>query len=513
MQLSIRRQTFMILGLAASLSAALVVIATDEELRGRLGTTYWIIGLALIGSILLVLAGYVFDRTLIARLKEISQQASAARAATDRAAPDVVSDDPDEIMGLARKIEQMARSLQKSEASYRAIVEDQADLICRYKSDGRLTFANGAYTQFLGRKRPELIGQPWAVLADGLTPWRASETWPESATFETTLTAPDGSSRVIQWTHRAIKDRDGQLLEYQAVGHDVSVRKQAEIALRDAKEAAESADRAKSEFLAIVSHELRTPINGVIGFSRLLRGTPLTAEQLGYTDTIQRCGQSLETLVSDILDLSKIEAGRLEISCSPFSLRECVDEVLRLFEEPARKANLSLVTDLSPELPAILEGDQNRLRQVLINLVGNAIKFTEKGGVTIRLGGVLGDPVPGAAEGTRAYTLRGEIIDTGVGISADELPRLFRAFSQLDTSSTRRHGGTGLGLVISKRLCELMHGGITVESTPGRGSNFRFEVLLTKVRGESLAPFPAAATAGAPQSAPANRTSGDLRLA
>ena len=502
MQVSIRRQTIMILGLAISLSVALIVIAFDEDLRERLGTTYWIVGLALIGSILLVLAGYVFDRTLVSKLKEINQQAAAARAAADRSAPDTASDDPDEIMGLARKIEQMARSLQQTEASYRAIVEDQSDLICRYKSDGRLTFVNGAYAQFLGRKRNELLGQPWGLLADGLTPWRVLDTWPESATFETSLRDPAGNDRVIQWSHRAIKDRDGQLIEYQAVGHDVSVLKNAEVALRTAKDAAESADRAKSEFLAIVSHEIRTPINGIIGFSRLLRGTPLSAEQVGYTDTIQRCGQSLETLVSDILDLSKIEAGRLEINAAPFSLRECLDEVVRLFEQPAQKAGLTLLTDIAPGIPPILEGDQNRLRQILINLVGNAVKFTEKGGVTIRLSGEAGEDLPGQS-GARAFTLRGEVIDTGVGISAAEMPRLFRAFSQLDTSSTRRHGGTGLGLVISKRLCELMNGNIDVESSPGRGSTFRFQIMMTSVRGDSQLPFPArpqtervAATAG-----------------
>jgi PAS domain S-box-containing protein len=491
MQLSIRRQTVMILGLAASLTVALIVIATDEGLRDRLGDTYWVIGLALIGSILLVLAGYVFDQTLVQRLKEIGQQAAAARAAADKSDPDTATDDPDEIMGLARKIEQMARSLQKTEASYRAIVEDQADLICRYKLDGRLTFVNGAYAQFLGLKRADLIGQPWPVLAADLAPWRVLDNWPESASFETDLTGADGLNRVVQWTHRAIKDRDGQLLEYQAAGHDVSVRKQAEVALRQAKEAAESADRAKSEFLAIVSHEIRTPINGVIGFSRLLRGTPLTPEQLGYAETIQRCGQNLETLVSDILDLSRIEAGRLEIFPAPFSLRECLDDVVRLLNEPARKAGLYLVSEISPGVPLILEGDQNRLRQILINLVGNAIKFTEKGGVTIRLSGEsVAYPEPPVG-GLGPYILRGEVIDTGVGMDPAQMPRLFRAFSQLDTSSTRRHGGTGLGLVISKRLCELMRGGITVESTPGLGSTFRFHLALSRTRGDSQLPFPA----------------------
>ena len=481
----LRRQSILILSLAASLSIALIIIALDEGLRARLGDTYWVIGLSLIGAILLVLAGYVFDRTLLAKLREINQH--AANRGTDEF--NSGSGDPDDIMGLARKIEQMARNLQQTEASYRAIVEDQADLICRYKSDGRLTFVNGAYAHFLGRKRNELSGQPWHVIADGLTPWRVFDNWPESASFETSLTSADGTPCVIQWSHRAIKDRDGQLIEYQTVGHDISVRKQAELALRDAKEAAESADRAKSEFLAIVSHEIRTPINGVLGFTRLLRNTPLTPEQLGYAETIHTCGQNLETLVSDILDLSKIEAGRLEINPGPFSLRECVDEVVRLFKQPAETAGLTLLTHLDPAMPGILEGDQNRLRQILTNLVGNAIKFTEKGGVTVRLYGEFPSDLPAAPGASRRYRLSGEVIDTGVGIAPEDMPRLFRAFSQLDTSSTRRHGGTGLGLVISKRLCQLMHGDIEVESIPGHGSVFRFYFDVATAKGDSQTPF------------------------
>ncbi len=489
MQVNIRRQTVMIFGLAASLTIALIVIATDENLRERLGTTYWVIGLSLIGSILLVLAGYVFDRTLVSKLREINQHTSAAARVSDSRDENLVADDPDEIMGLARKIEQMARSLQKTEASYRAIVEDQADLICRYKSDGRLTFANGAYAAFFGRKRQDLAGQPWSILVDGLAPWRPFDSWPESATFETGLADANGRACVIQWTHRAIKDREGQVIEYQAVGHDISVRKQAELALREAKEAAESADRAKSEFLAIVSHEIRTPINGIIGFSRLLRETPLNADQLGHVETIQRCGQSLETLVSDILDLSKIEAGRLEIFPSPFSLRDCVDDIVHLFSEPAWRAGLNLVAEIAPSVPPILHGDHNRLRQILSNLVGNAVKFTERGSVTIRLHGEpVRDELPGLALGDDTpYRLVCEVVDTGVGIPPDQVARLFRAFSQLDTSTTRRHGGTGLGLIISKRLCELMQGHIGVESAPGRGSTFRFDVLMACPRAEAAA--------------------------
>jgi PAS domain S-box-containing protein len=477
----------MILALALSLSVTLVVIATDSGLREKLGDTYWVLGLALVGSILLVLAGYVFDRNLIKRIKEINQQTSAVQQAPESAASETRDEEPDDIMGLARKIEQMARTLQQTEASYRAIVEDQADLICRYKSDGRLTFANGAYARFFGKKRQELTGQPWHLLVANLTPWRVLDPWPEAASFETELADNEGIRCIHLWAHRAIKDREGNLIEYQAVGHNITARKQAELALHDAKNAAESADRAKSEFLAIVSHEIRTPINGVVGFARLLRETALTTEQTNYVETIHRCGLSLETLVSDILDLSKIEAGRLEIASLPFSVRDCVEDTLRLFSEQARIAGLTLSAGVSDSVPQILHGDQHRLRQVLTNLVGNALKFTQQGGVTINLSGEASTPPD--ASGTRVFILKGEITDTGVGIPPEEMPRLFRAFNQVDTSTTRRHGGTGLGLAISKRLCELMHGDIYATSTPDVGSTFTFTLRMTSKKGDTLMPF------------------------
>lgn len=477
----------MILALALSLSVTLVVIATDMELRDRLGDTYWVLGLALIGSILLVLTGYVFDRNLIKRIKEINHQTATGHNPSESSATETRDEDPDDIMSLARKIEQMARTLQKTEASYRAIVEDQADLICRYKSDGRLTFANGAYARFFGKKRQELTGQPWHLLVVNLTPWRVLDNWPETASFETELADHEGNLCIHLWAHRAIKDRDGHLIEYQAVGHNITARKQAELALHEAKNAAESADRAKSEFLAIVSHEIRTPINGVVGFARLLRETALTTEQANYVETIHRCGLSLETLVSDILDLSKIEAGRLEIASLPFAVRDCVEDTLRLFAEQARIAGLTLSAEVSDSVPHILHGDQHRLRQVLTNLVGNAIKFTAQGGVTIRLDGEASTPPD--ASGTRFFILTGKITDTGVGIPPEEMPRLFRAFNQVDTSTTRRHGGTGLGLAISKRLCELMHGDITATSTPNEGSTFAFTVRMLSKKGDTLMPF------------------------
>jgi len=207
----------------------------------------------------------------------------------------------------------MARTLQQVEANYRNMVEDQVDLICRYRPDGRLTFVNGAYARAFGRKRQDLAGEAFPFYLPG------AAIGDEPYQFERELVLPDSRRVCLLWIQRAIKDAHG-VVEYQSVGHDVTERKAAETALVRAKEAAESADRAKSEFLAIVSHELRTPINGVIGFAKMLGESPLSPEQREYVALIETGGRALESLITDILDLSKIEAGRIEILENPFAL-------------------------------------------------------------------------------------------------------------------------------------------------------------------------------------------------
>ncbi|GAB1489524.1 hypothetical protein MASR2M8_19770 [Opitutaceae bacterium] len=472
----------MILALAFSLVAALIAIALDEGLRDRLGETYWVVSLAIIGSVLLVLAGYVWDRTLIQRLKDMKEIASSDLR--DEPGLADVDSETDEVIGLARQIERMAQSLQKVEASYRGIVEDQVDLICRYRADGKLTFVNGAYLRFFGRKRAELLGQVFPLQTLGYP--KAGGSWPETAAFEGNVTDASGRNISLHWTHRAIKDRRGNILEYQAVGHDITLRKEAESALLRAKETAESADRAKSEFLAVVSHEIRTPINGVIGFAKLLRETSLTPDQRDYVEMIQNSGHALEVLVSDILDLSRIEAGKIKIEHSPFVLRDGVQDVIAFFQPRARAAGLKLDLRIDPVVPVIVNGDAHRLRQILTNLVGNAIKFTERGAVTINLTCIRGDALPGSTR--HQVRIFFTITDTGIGIPPEKVPELFKPFSQVDTSSKRRRGGTGLGLVISKRLCELMGGAISVDSTPGEGSTFRFSVQFDYEKGDSRSP-------------------------
>jgi len=493
----------LIFSLEIALLLALGAIITQESLQDRLGQSYYVLCLALIGCILLVLAGYVWDRKLVQQLRELGTTTRAkAQSQIEAEAPGLLEipvedEGHDEVIGLARQIERMAQSLQRVEASYRAIVEDQTDLICRYRADGKLTFVNGATTRFFGKKRQELIGQRFILNELGFPARDFQGKLPESTTFEHELLSADGKRITHSWTHRAIKDPEGNIMEYQAVGHDVTVRKEAEAALTRAKDAAEAADRAKSEFLAVVSHEIRTPINGVIGFTKLLRETPLSAEQFGFVDMIGSSGLTLEALISDILDMSKIEAGKIDIDHAPFALRRSVEEVVTFFTPRARSAGLSLSAKIDEDVPALVNGDANRLRQILVNLIGNAIKFTEHGSVCVSLSCGRGAMIEG--QNRRELRLFFAVTDTGIGIPPEKMNQLFRPFSQVDTSASRRRGGTGLGLIISKRLCELMGGAISVESEPTKGSTFRFTVRTDYERtGETNAAIPTNSTGTMP---------------
>ena len=236
---------------------------------------------------------------------------------------------------------------------------------------------------------------------------------------------------------------------------------------------AETANRAKSAFLATMSHEIRTPLNGVIGMSSLLFQTPLTEEQEEYATTIRSCGESLMSVINDILDFSKIEAGSMELDAHDFEVRSSVEEVLDVFSDRAAKAGIELVYEIDPDVPEHIHGDDVRLKQVLMNLVGNAVKFTAQGEVYV--GGRMLEGVPG-----QGLQLEFEVRDTGIGIPSDKLNRLFKAFSQADSSTTRRYGGTGLGLAISEKLIRLMGGEIKVSSREGAGTTFTFYINVKK---------------------------------
>jgi PAS domain S-box-containing protein len=350
--------------------------------------------------------------------------------------------------------------------------------------DGLIKFENPAGTKMLGYETAELVGKHGHEVmhhsrVDG-SPFPVEECsifatlqdGKERHVQDEVFWRKNGTSFAVEYTCTPTHDVNGHANGCVVTFTDITERKKFEAALQEARTAAETANRAKSEFLANMSHEIRTPLNGIIGMTDLMCGTDLTSEQKDFLDTIHASGENLLTIVNDVLDFSKIEFGKLELDYHAFNLLDLIDDVVGLFSFRMAKQKLEFVTGIDQDLPVDYLGDATRIRQVLINLIANAIKFTQRGQISldVRLGK--------AADVSDVRWLHFEVRDTGMGIPEDRLDRLFKVFSQVDASTTRRFGGSGLGLAICQKLVELMGGTIEVKSAPDQGSSFYFDLPL-----------------------------------
>jgi PAS domain S-box-containing protein len=354
--------------------------------------------------------------------------------------------------------------LQEAEQRARSLFESQGDLIVLRDAEGCITFVNDAYCQLARQPRETLIGSKFTfhVIEQGDTALEGDGTRIHDQKIE----GPIGP-RWIAWREGLVRSDAGQPAETRCIGRDVTDRTETERALADARDQADAANRAKSRFLAMASHEIRTPLNGIIGMSGLLLDTPLTPEQLTYAKAVKSSGDALLSLIEELLDYSKIEAGKIDLEHRPFALAGLIEDITELLAPRAQARKLEIAAYVDERLPMQVVGDAARLRQVLLNLAGNAIKFTSTGGVALIV-------EPGIWPNEISFLVR----DTGIGVALEAQERIFREFEQADERIGRNYGGTGLGLSISERIVKRMGGRITLDSKPGMGSTFEVSIPL-----------------------------------
>ncbi len=373
--------------------------------------------------------------------------------------------------------EKAEKNLSESEERYRVAIENSNDGIA-IMTGGKFIYANDRYLELYGYNSLDEL--------KNINAYELIHPEDREMVFERSSARMSGELKGQSYVHRCIRT-DGTVIYVEvsvaktiynneeaglAFVRDVSERKIAELELKKAKEEAENANSAKSEFLANMSHEIRTPMNAIMGMAGLLLDTDLDDEQRDHLEIIRRSSDALLSIINDILDFSKIEAGKMLLEVLDFDLRSSIEEIISLPAITAQKKGLEFIYEIDPDVPSYLKGDPGRLRQIILNIAGNAIKFTEKGEVFLS--------VSKECEDEDSIRLRFSVRDTGIGISEENLKRLFQSFHQVDASTTRKYGGTGLGLVISRKLAELMDGEIGAESTPGEGSLFWFTVTMEK---------------------------------
>jgi PAS domain S-box-containing protein len=401
------------------------------------------------------------------------------------------------LVGVARQSARQARStadaFSKNNDRFRGILDQIEDACSVVDLRGTYLFVNDAFCRTFGLTKDQVLGANFKEISPVVRSkafyavyMHVYQTGEPNKGFEYRADLPDGTMRFFEQSVSLERDIEGRPVGFLAITRDCTARKHAEQEAAAAREAAEAANRSKGEFLANMSHEIRTPMNGIIGMTELALDTDLTLYQRDCLATVKTSAESLLTVLNDILDFSKIESGKLELETIPFALADVVNETLRPLAIRADQKGLELILDIAPDVPAGLVGDPGRLKQVLTNLLGNALKFTEQGHVLLSIQ---------LEEQTDHHVrLRFAVSDTGPGIPADKHARIFESFEQADGSTTRRFGGTGLGLAISSTLVRLMSGRIALDSEPGRGTTFHFTVDFDTAQVEGPAVVSAALT-------------------
>jgi len=391
---------------------------------------------------------------------------------------------------LNKKLEQFSDiqwEISDSQARYKDLLDSQNDIIIRRDREGIITYANKAFHDTFAPHEESVVGHIFTPqILDGQdSPELIFEPGQGQRQYQQQLATYNGN-RWYLWEEFAVVDDELEISEIQSIAHDITDQKQAEDELQEARDQAEAANKAKSQFLATISHEIRTPMNGILGMTNLMMDTSLTPDQKTYCRSINSSAKSLLSLIDEVLDFSKIEAGKLELDHQPFDLREIAQSVIELLAPRAHDKDLEIASIIDPNLPQTFLGDEVRIRQILTNLIGNAIKFTDQGGITVKI----------SHQGQRAEQDQAEqyshgvhicVRDTGIGLSPQAQKTIFGEFEQADQSHARKFEGTGLGLAITKRIVEKMNGAISVQSTLDKGSEFelKFE-LASKEKDQGL---------------------------